>query len=76
MDFTAGSDGGDGSSARPFKTLSHAVVVSRAHGPAPTVVLKQGVHYLAATVDLTPADSGLTIMAAPGEEVWVSGGVV
>ncbi len=40
----------------------------------PTVLLRDGVHYLDATLVLTPAHSGLTIAPYPGEEATVSGG--
>jgi hypothetical protein len=43
-------------------------------GPA-CVVLRGGVHFLTATILLTPADSGLVVTGYEGEQAWVSGGV-
>jgi hypothetical protein len=52
------------------------VSACQAPGFAPcTLYLRAGTFYLSATVNLGPADSGLTISAYNGEEVWVSGGV-
>ena len=69
---------GTGSIERPFGTIHRGVSAARL-GPKPrTVVLRAGVHYLGSTLELTAADSGLTITAPPSgdEEVWVSGGAV
>lgn len=53
----------------------------RLHGTAldglqDTIVLRQGVHYLNATLQLDERDANLTIQNYPGEDVWISGGVV
>ena len=42
-----------------------------------TIVLKGGIHYLGGgngTLHLDQTDSGLTIMSAPGEMAYISGG--
>ena len=35
-----------------------------------------GVYYLTKTIELTPADNGLTLRGVPGENATVSGGVL
>lgn len=73
-----GSDGGTGGIDSPFRTIKHGVTALRA-SPAPrTLILRGGVHFLNETLQLTPADSGLTISGFPSgtEEAWVSGGVL
>jgi hypothetical protein len=82
-------DGSGGSEARPFRTVHRALEAWRrrrlAQGggggmaapssAAPPIVLHAGVHFLNATMELGPEDSGLAILNAPGEEAWLSGGV-
>ena len=69
-----------GSDAAPFRTVHRALAAARAAplGVPKSIVLKAGIHYLNATIELGAADSGLTITAAPGDEgkVTVSGGVL
>jgi len=76
VDFDRGEDAaGRGSKAAPLKTLAFAVAQSRTL-PAPRdIILRAGIHFLTATVELQPVDSGLTIRAYDGEDVWVSGGI-
>jgi hypothetical protein len=75
VSYKGGSDaGGDGSEAAPFKTVARALQATRAGGAGGTIVLREGTHFLAAQLDLTAADSGLTIQAFPGEEAWLSRG--
>eukprot|EP01047_Picozoa_sp_COSAG01_P028741 COSAG01_NODE_1942_length_8842_cov_5.900492_2_plen_601_part_00 len=82
-DARKGSDANEGTSARPFATVGRAVAATRAArasggsgaaAAAAAVVLRQGSFHLPRTIELGAADSGLTIRAAPGEEVWLSGG--
>jgi hypothetical protein len=61
-----------------FGTILEALKYLRSK-PAPrTMILRKGVHFLAQTLELTPADSGLTISADPSgeEEAWISGGAL
>eukprot|EP01062_Namystynia_karyoxenos_P003506 TRINITY_DN11258_c0_g1_i1.p1 TRINITY_DN11258_c0_g1~~TRINITY_DN11258_c0_g1_i1.p1 ORF type:complete len:903 (+),score=355.61 TRINITY_DN11258_c0_g1_i1:80-2788(+) len=73
VDALHGRDSNAGTKDAPLKTV--AAGVSKARGTqGRTVVLRAGVHYLSATVELSEADSGLTIQNYGDEEVWVSGG--
>jgi hypothetical protein len=77
VDPVGGSDGNPGTQGAPMKTV--AAAVARARGsPQPAAVLLRatGVHRLTETLNLGPADSGLTIAAFPGEAPVVSGGAV
>lgn len=76
VDYVRGSDSNDGSQGAPFKTVAAAVAATRAGGGGGAIVLRGGTHYLAAQIDLTAADSGLAVSAYPGEEAWLSRGVV
>lgn len=69
-----GDDGGDGTPARPLRSI--AAAVSKARGtPGPhTLQLGDGRYELEDTLRLEPADSGLTIEAAPGARPVLSGG--
>lgn len=69
-----GDDSHPGTRDKPLATLAAAQRVARkARGS--TVLLHAGVYYLPETVVLTAADSGTTLVAAPGEEVVLSGGM-
>eukprot|EP01079_Euglenida_sp_SAG-EU17-18_P003247 gene3247-3761_t len=82
VDPAGGNDGtGTGTIASPVRTIARGLALVRTKGPAGAtraLMLRAGVHYLAATVSLTADDSNLTITAYSGpgglEEVWVSGG--
>lgn len=79
VDYAHGSDSNAGTEAAPLKTLSAAVAAARtarAAGSTPAIVLRGGTHVLAATIALTPGDSGLTFSAYPGEAPVVSGAAV
>eukprot|EP00475_Leptophrys_vorax_P015850 TRINITY_DN2221_c0_g1_i2.p1 TRINITY_DN2221_c0_g1~~TRINITY_DN2221_c0_g1_i2.p1 ORF type:complete len:721 (-),score=206.27 TRINITY_DN2221_c0_g1_i2:490-2652(-) len=89
VDFNHGSDdAGTGSIDSPLKTLQSALDLSREMRGAGgrrsrrglrakiTIFLREGIHYLNDTIKLAPADSNLTIQAYPGEEAWISGGLV
>jgi len=77
VDYAKGSDTNPGTLASPLKTIAAAVAkVPALPAGARSVLLLGGTHYLAATVWLHAAHAGLTISAAPGQEVIVSGGTV
>lgn len=59
--------GGDGSSARPFRSIQAAVTAARAGG---TVVVRGGTYHESVTVQI---GSRVTIQSAPGEAVWLDG---
>ena len=69
------SSGGDEGS--PKMTLAAGVAAARAAagGVAATVILRGGIHWLSATLVLTPADNGITIRGYRGENATVSGAV-
>jgi hypothetical protein len=65
----------------PGQSIHQALALARAAAPhaKKNIVLQAGVHYLNATIELGPDDSGLTISAAPGAkpgDVVVSGGTL
>lgn len=87
VNATGGSDAGAGGKAAPFRSLARALAATRAARPGgggggvACIVLRGGVHYLGATVELTAADSGLVVAGyagdtpdAPDAPAWVSGG--
>lgn len=74
VDYLDGSDDNAGTKLKPLRTVGKAVQMTR-QTTAHTIVLREGTHFLTESVLLGVADSGLTIMNYPGEEVWVSGGV-
>jgi hypothetical protein len=70
----------DGSERAPFFSVESALTMwrklcARSAAPPP-IVLHAGVHFLNTTMDLTAADSGLTIQSAPDAtgKAWLSGG--
>eukprot|EP00051_Salpingoeca_urceolata_P027355 m.481138 g.481138 ORF g.481138 m.481138 type:complete len:908 (+) comp22057_c0_seq1:176-2899(+) len=68
--------GNDGSIGKPFCHVQRGVDACRAAvgGDSPcSVLLRGGVYYLGATIELTPADSFLTVAGYPGENATVSG---
>ena len=75
VDFVKGSDTNDGSVTAPLKTVAAAVTMARTSGtPAQTaIVLRNGTHFLADTITLGVADSGLSFSAFPGETPIISG---
>ena len=67
----------DPAGGRAFRTLGAAVVASRARreaGQAAHVVLREGTHFVSETLQLTSADSHLTIRNYDGEHAVISGG--
>lgn len=79
VDALAGSDFNSGSEEAPFSTIERAVIAARHvqwDSQASTIYLRDSaVHRPLATVHLSPADSGLTLAAMPGEHPVVSGSV-
>ena len=84
VDPTKGDDtGGDGSAARPFATLGRGIravcsAEHRAAGKVKRVVLFTGQYNLGVPggpLVLGPEASGIEIVAAPGEEPVITGGV-
>ena len=73
VDGVKGNDAAAGTEAAPLKTVERAAELSLSVD-SPTIVLRAGVHYLAATLEITPAHSGLSIRAYPGESATLSGG--
>jgi hypothetical protein len=76
VDYAKGSDSQNGGVDTPFKTIQAALLASRlTHTPGSPfgIVLRGGTHYLAATIDVNPNDSGLAFTAYPGETPTVSG---
>jgi hypothetical protein len=72
----AGDDTNPGTSKKPFATLAHACAAARAIRPAAdnTIWLRGGEYTLLQTLELTAADSRLTIRSVDGEKVRLSGG--
>ena len=76
--FVSGAGGDDraaGTEKAPVKTAGRALALSRAlpKWSNVTIVLRAGIHHLAAPLRLTAQDSGLTLQNYPGEEAWLSG---
>ena len=73
-----GSNSASGTLAKPFASPQHGVTACRQHTPtgAPcTVTLRGGTYYLSdSPVQLTAADSGLTLRGYRGESAELSGG--
>ena len=69
---TTGSYGGDGSASNPFSNLQQAVSAASASG-SNTIYLKGGTYYLNSPIELTSANSGLTIESAPGSRAVLDG---
>ena len=75
VDAGAGSDANSGSEDAPLRHLAFAVAAARGLPAPATIVLRGGPpHRLNETLELTAADSGLSIVAFPGERPVVSGG--
>eukprot|EP00730_Choanoeca_flexa_P018055 TRINITY_DN8757_c0_g1_i1.p1 TRINITY_DN8757_c0_g1~~TRINITY_DN8757_c0_g1_i1.p1 ORF type:complete len:906 (+),score=246.00 TRINITY_DN8757_c0_g1_i1:1-2718(+) len=73
VDFNKGNDANEGTIDSPLKTV--AIAVDQTSGrPACTINLREGTHYLDATVHLSTNHNGLTIQNYNGERAIVSGG--
>ena len=74
VDGTHGSDDNSGTLQHPVQSVRKGVELARASpASAVHVVLRAGIHALAAPLALGPADSGLVLQNYPAEEVWLSG---
>jgi hypothetical protein len=76
VDFAAGSDSNPGTLALPLQHVATAVAKARTSPQPAAILLRGGVHRLAATLALTSADSGLTIANYPGEAPVLTSGMV
>jgi hypothetical protein len=74
VDAARGSDAADGSSEHPLRNIQTAIERGRGTAAARRVVVRTGTHYLPAPLQLTAADSNLTL-AGEGNATWISGGV-
>eukprot|EP01046_Picozoa_sp_COSAG06_P057295 COSAG06_NODE_11125_length_1563_cov_4.163934_1_plen_362_part_00 len=78
-DSVNGKDSNAGTMEAPFATIGAALAATRKKGGSggggdgATVVLRKGVYYGEEALNLTVADSGLTIQNYNGEEAWLSG---
>ena len=68
-----GSDSGNGSAAQPFSSIQYALSQMEAHG-VKVLYLGNGTYSVPSTITLTAADSGDTILAAPGASPVLDGG--
>ena len=70
-----GDDSAEGSDSHPLRTVQEGVRRMRQVKGPRSVIVRAGTYY-GPLLELTPADSELTIAAAANEEVWLSGGVL
>jgi hypothetical protein len=77
VDPTAGSDASKlGAMESPLRTVQEALNRAAIIEPTPAVVLREGTHYIADSLLLTPAHSNLHMLGYPGETATISGGIV
>ncbi len=73
-----GNDSAAGSKASPVRSIERAVVLAREgkvrEGQKHAIEIEGGVYRLQSPLVLTRRDSGLTLRAAPGQKVTLSGG--
>ena len=74
VDCGSGDDSNAGTQKAPFATVAKAQVASRATGGGTTVFLRAGTCYVPETLQLTPADSGISYSSYQGEQVTFSAG--
>jgi len=73
VDAHTGSDeAGKGTLSSPFATVRRALAAVRAGATPPSVWLREGTYF--EQINVTTADSGVTISSFPGEHAVVSGG--
>lgn len=70
---TAGNDRAPGTQIAPVKSIAHAIDLARRTHKS-SVVIEAGTYPIAAPLALTEADSGLSLSAAHGGRVVLSGG--
>lgn len=80
VSYASGSDSSSGDVHAPLKTVAAALDRVAARGPGGTIVLRQGVHFLDAALELGTRHSNLLVTAfcsgaSPCERVWLSGGL-
>ena len=73
-DSVNGKDSNPGTLAAPFETIGAALAATRkATSLGNSIVLRKGVYYGEDALNLTAADSDLTIQNYNGEQAWLSG---
>ena len=73
---TGGNDSNSGTAEKPFATLTAARDGSRHQKDGTgSRILVHGGNYYSVALLLEPEDSGLSILAAPGEAPWLYGGI-
>ena len=72
VDAHVGADDHEGTVHRPLRSLEAAVALARGR-PNATVVLREGVHRVPRTINLTAATANLTVQNFEGERAAVSG---
>lgn len=68
-----GNDSANGSKATPVHSVARAIALARTR-KGRNIEIEGGVYRLESPLALTPADSGLSLRAAPGQQVTLSGG--
>jgi hypothetical protein len=69
-----GSDNDPGTATGPVLSIQHALTLSH-HMNNHHIILRGGIYRLTAPIHISPDDSGVIFMAAPGEHPVISGGV-
>ncbi|MFM7186969.1 MAG: hypothetical protein ACKO14_04045 [Armatimonadota bacterium] len=69
-------DTGDGSKAKPFRSIQQGLDAARMHPGHDTVILLSGMYTLASPPRLNGSDSNLTLRGEPGKKSVISGGKV
>lgn len=67
-----GSDQNPGTAAKPVLSIQHAIALG-IQANDHRIILRGGTYRLTMSIRLSPADSGVTLMAAPGEHPVISG---
>eukprot|EP00936_MAST-01D_sp_MAST-1D-sp1_P001526 g1526.t1 len=73
VDGKKGDDSNAGTVASPLRTIGAAVAKARDAVARSTVEIRAGTYYMSEPLNLTEADSGITLQNYNGEEVWLSG---
>jgi len=69
-----GSDANPGTKTKPISSLQHALALSR-EAKDHKIILRGGTYRLTEAIHLSPADSGVAFIAAPGEHPVISGSI-
>ncbi len=77
-DANRGDDiSGDGSQAKPFKSIHRALTAARDFPKTPrTIILRNGTYFVGSTILLTDVDSFVEIVSFQGERAVISGGEI